>query len=547
MSRTATMTPHRALLVQAASLVAVVLIVYLPAFFAGFIWDDDAYLTDNPVVRSPSGLRQIWFQPMSLPQYYPLVFTTFWIEARLWGVQWAFPYHATNILLHACNVLLLWCLLRRLRVPGAWLAATIFAIHPVHVESVAWITERKNVLSTLFFFVALLTYLRFLSDPRPHQESSPRLPQRRSARWVWYALSLVLFLGALFSKTVTSTLPAAVLVILWWQRGRLHWHDAVPLLPFFVLGVTLGLTTAWLERHHVGALGEDWALAPLERILLAGRALWFYAAKLAWPWPLAFIYPRWHISGRELWHYLFPLGATGLFVALWLARRRWGRAPLAAALLFAGMLFPALGFFNIYPMRYSFVADHFQYLASAALIAAGAAAATLLFRRTSRLALRLRSVTCAITLVALAGLSWRQEHIYLDLGALWWDTMQHNPESWIAHNNFAVHIASRGDLELASAHLHHALRIRPRYYETYNNRAAVHLLRGDFQAAIQDCNAALHLKPNDPIAYGNRAVAHFHLGDYERAWADLKICRAGGGKVSEQFLKALRHASGRNE
>jgi protein O-mannosyl-transferase len=142
-SRLTTSAPPALLLVVA------VLIAYLPALQGGYIWDDNRYVTENPILPQPDGLAAIWTDPGATIQYYPMVFTTFWLEYRLWGLN-PLGYHATNILLHALSALLLWAILRRLAVPGAWLAAALFALHPVHVESVAWVTERKNVLSGLF-------------------------------------------------------------------------------------------------------------------------------------------------------------------------------------------------------------------------------------------------------------------------------------------------------------------------------------------------------------------------------------------------------------
>ncbi len=147
-------------------------------------------------------------------------------------------------------------------------------------------------------------------------------------------------------------------------------------LPFFVAGAALALVTSWLERTHVGASGPDWALSVLDRCLIAGRALWFYAGKLLWPANLTFIYPRWQVDPGVWWQWLFPLMAVAMVTILWSLRERIGRGPLVAVLFFAGTLFPALGFANVYPMRYSFVADHFQYLASAGLIALAAAGLT---------------------------------------------------------------------------------------------------------------------------------------------------------------------------
>ena len=283
-----------------------------------------------------------------------------------------------------------------------------FRAPPGLVESVSWITERKNVLSAVFYFAAALAYLRFVALAEPGG------PNRH--RRYWYLGALVLFMAALLSKTVTCTLPAALLLVCWWKKGRVQRGDIFPLLPFFALGVGLGLLTAWIEKYHVGAQGAEWSLTFADRCLIAGRALWFYAGKLVWPAHLTFIYPRWEIDPAVWWQWLFPVAAVGVVAGLWLARRRIGRGPLVAVLFFAGTLGPALGFVNVYPMRYSFVADHFQYLACVGLITLCAAGLD-----------RIPRVIPATLVVLLGALTWQQTGIYRNLETLWRDTLAKNP------------------------------------------------------------------------------------------------------------------------
>ncbi len=327
----------------AAALLVATLAAYQPAWNGGMLWDDDKHVT-SPELRSPDALPRIWFDVGATQQYYPVVHSAFWIQHRLWGDATT-GYHIVNVVLHVLSALLLFLILRQLAIPGALLAAAVFALHPVHVESVAWITELKNTLSGVFCLLAALAYLRY--------------DRNRNAST--YAISFGLFVLALLSKSVTATLSGALLVVLWWQRGRLGWRrDVVPLLPFMGVGAASGLFTAWVERTHIGAEGPEFSLTLVERALIAGRAIWFYLAKLLWPIDLVFIYPRWQVSQGEAWQYLYPAGVVVLLATLWLLRKR-SRAPIAALLIFAGTLFPVLGFFNVFPFRYSFVADHFQY------------------------------------------------------------------------------------------------------------------------------------------------------------------------------------------
>ena len=421
------------------ALVAITVVAYLPALAAGFIWDDDHYLTANPNLADLAGLLRMWW-PGNTPQYYPAVFTMFWLEHQAWGLD-PVGYHAVNIALHALNALLLWRLARALALPAAWLLAALFALHPVHVESVAWITERKNVLSGCLYLLAALAYLRF-DSARQAGVGNP---------WRTYATAILLFALALLAKTVTCSLPAALILIWLWRGERVTWRRLAPLLPFFALGLVLGLHTAHLERVHVGASGPDFAFTAVERLLIASRALLFYPSKLLAPWPLVFIYPRWQIDSSAASAYLPLLGVVVTAVAAGIAFWRGRRGPAVALAFFAGTLFPALGFFDIYPMRFSFVADHFQYLASIGFLALVVGTAS---RWLSATTLR---VAGAAALLACAVLTWRQCEMYADQPTLWQTTLAHNPEAYIAHNNLAALASARGDDAAALTHLESAL------------------------------------------------------------------------------------------
>lgn len=426
------------------ALLLLVFVAFAPALQAGFVWDDDFNVTRNATLLSADGLRQMWFVPESTQQYYPLMYTTFWAEYRLWGFD-SVGYHFVNLVLHGLAVILSWRLLLRLRVTGAWLAAAVFAVHPVIVESVVWVTERKNVLSLSLALGAMLCYLRFATCDEPATDSRPsgapldaQLPPAHRGRW--YVAALALFALALSAKTMVVTMPAVLLVIYWWKRGRLGLREIAPTLPFFALSIAAGLITVWMELYHVGATGDEWSLSPVERVLLAGRALWFYVGKLVWPHPLVFFYPRWEIDDRVWWQYLFPAAAVAALLGLWLARNRIGRGPLAAALIYVGVLTPALGFVNIYYMQFAYVSDHFQYHASIALFALAAAGATLWARRLAPLELRWAQVAVAAFLVVLSTLSFRQSQIYENLEVHYRNTIANNPRCWLAYINLATYL-----------------------------------------------------------------------------------------------------------
>src|ERR1043166_3143918 len=497
--------PINQVFAQAAIVIAAVLIAYIPAMRGGYIWDDDRYVTKNVTLRDNAGLRRIWFDVGATPQYYPLVFTSFWIERRIWDAHPA-GYHLTNLLLHAANAVLLLVALRRLKIPGAWIAAMLFAVHPVHVESVAWITERKNVLSGMFYLGALLAYLRFSGIEKPDDHGPDR--------WRFYILSLILFTAALLSKTVTCTLPAVIALILWWKRQPFRWRTFLPLIPMVIIAVPASMLTAALEQHQVGAQGVEWDFSILERTLSAGRAVWFYVFPLIAPANLTFIYPRWHIDVSQWWQYLFPVGVIVALAFLWAYRSRLGKGPLVACLFFVGTLLPALGFVNVYPMLFSFVADHFQYLASIGLIALIAAAST---RACARWTTAARGGLFAAVLIGLMTITWGQELKYKDNEALWNDTIRRNPEAWIAHNNLSEPLLARHDFVGAAQNASIALRLRPNYAPGHNNLGLALEGLGQTDKAVREFRQAIELDPGLPQARLNLAEQLISQNDLDGA------------------------------
>ena len=205
-------------------------LAYSPVWQCAYIWDDDDYVTKNVHLRTLDGLWRLWI-PKTTRQYYPAVFSTFWLEYQLWGLR-PLGFHLVNVLLHAVNGILVWRIAARLKIPGAWMIGAVFALHPVHVESVAWITERKNVLSGLFYLSSMLAYLRF-----DRLRGTARLQQVADilgSGWRWYVLSLALFVLALLSKSVTCSLPAALILVMLWQRKPFTIAQLAPLAPMFV-------------------------------------------------------------------------------------------------------------------------------------------------------------------------------------------------------------------------------------------------------------------------------------------------------------------------
>ncbi len=379
-------------------LVLLAILAYFPAFCGGFVWDDWILVTE-PLIRRLDGVVSIWLAPSELKHehhYWPVTYTSFWLEHRLWGLHPA-GYHAVNIVLHALNSVLAWRLLVRLEVPCAWFAAAVFAVHPVHVESVAWIIERKDLLSALFYLGAVHVWLRFTVAPGAGR----------------YLLCLAFFALALLSKSIAVTLPAALLLLQWWREGHVTWRDAVRVAPF--LAVAAGVTFADLALYRDSAyLPFDYSF--VERALIAARALWIYVYQLAWPVHLPVLYPRWEVHTGDILGWLALAALVCLGVMLWRVRGRIGRGPFAAALFFAVTLSPVLGFVDFGFMRIAFVADRFQYLASIGPLALlgvvfhGAVRGRFSNRPRAPWAVLLAGVI----LLALGVLSWRQAGIYRD-------------------------------------------------------------------------------------------------------------------------------------
>lgn len=482
-----------------ALLAIATLAAYWPAMRGAFIWDDEAHVT-RPALQSLSGLGRIWFELGATQQYYPLLHSAFWLEHRLWGDA-PLGYHLLNVALHVTAALLVLGITRRLlrAVQAAWadeaafLAAAIFALHPVQVESVAWITEQKNTLSAVFYLAAFAVYLRYDET------------RGRSA----YVLALTIFVLGLLCKTVTATLPAALLVVFWWQRGRLSIRrDVVPLIPFFIVGAAGGLFTAWVEHNLIGARGRAFDLDGVQRGLLAGQVVWFDLKQLIWPANLIFVYPRWTIDARELSQWLYPAGLLALLAVLLVVARRQ-RGPLAGLLFFIGTLFPVLGFFNVYPFLYSFVADHFQYLASlGAVVVFSSLLAAILSRIESQPARRgLLLVAPAI----LAVLTFRQARIYADNQTLYETTLARNPKCWMAHNNLGVILKNQGHPDQALERFRRALELRPEYPEALDNLGLALSATGRLDEAIAAHRQALKLYPN-PGTLANLGNAYLRSG-----------------------------------
>jgi tetratricopeptide (TPR) repeat protein len=499
-----------------ASFVGLLLLVYWPAIRGGFIWDDDAYVTNNPLLTASDGWQRIWFSAHHQSQFFPLVYTTLRLEHALWGLN-PFGYHLVNVLLHAANAALVWVVLRRLarasNTPsqvaasgmgapgpagekpaaalvggylgqGAWIAAALFAFHPVQVESVAWVTELKNTQSTLFYLLALLSWMRSLDD------SEPLIHSR-------YWIALLFYLLALLSKTTACTFPAAMLLVPWMRGERIGRRRLLQVIPFVVLGVVAGVVSILWESHlgnYKDEVGQSLTL--VQRVLIASRGVWFYAGKLAWPAGLTFSYPRWRVSAAHPANYFWLLGCLTAAAALWHWRARVGRGVIGGVVFFVAALSPLLGFIPLYTFRYSYVADHYQYVASIGLLTLAGAGLS-----------RVPRVFRISVLVAVAFLTWKQAHIYHSQTTLWQDTVAKNPGGWMGHHNLGTSLSNEGQTEQSIIQYREALRLYPEDAEGHYDLGNVLIKSGQNAEAMAEFQTAIRLGPQDSRAYYNYGVA----------------------------------------
>ena len=520
------------------ALLALVALAYWPALLGGFVWDDNKFIVEEAAVRGWTGLWDIWFNPGLLKEshYWPLLYTAFWLEHKLWGFN-PLGFHAVNLLLHGAVSALLWRLLLRMAVPGAWFIAAIFALHPVHVEAVAWIIARKDLLASLFYLLAFGAWLNFRD-----------LPPGARARTRAYLALLALYAAALLSKTVAITLPAALLVWAWWRQGAIRAQDLAQTAPLFLLGLALGAYGLGLYAAG-GVIEVNPSLA--ERFVIAAKSLWFYAGKLLWPEPLLFIYPHWDTDPARLTNWLPLAGALALAAALWLARRRIGRGALAGALFFAITLFPTLGFAPFRYMAFAYAADRYQYLAMAGLVAALAGGAALGYRwllakgSAPRWVQASAGALAAALLLSYGVQSWERTQLFQDQVALFRHVIATNPDVPEAGHILGTFLMERGEWQAAEAAYRAALAKEAAAIKIHANLGSV-LMRLErhaeavdiFQQAVAQEEALLAARQDKATAAHEAAAVRVNLG-----LALLKLDRLAEAEESLRRALAIKPGS----
>jgi len=491
-------------------LVLAVVLSYLPAWHAGFIWDDEGLVTANPVIIGPLGLKEIW--TTSAADICPLTLTTFWVEHALWGLA-PLPYHLVNILMHGACAIALWRVLRSLQVPGAWLGVALWAVHPVQVESVAWITEMKNTESGLFFLLSIYFFVKWLHTRNPGGPAS---------HWS-YGFTLLFAALAMMSKSSTVVLPVVLCLCAWWMRSQWNWRSMISTGPVFLMSLAAGVVSIWTQGVHLAAESDPHGMRTWpERLATAGDAVWFYLGKLIWPHPLVAIYPRWQIDAGQWLSYLPLLAVIVVTVVLWTKRDSWARPCFLAWAYFLVALFPVLGLIDNTFFRYSFAADHFQYLAGMgplALLGAG------LFWLTDFIFPKkawLQSSLGAGLLLVLGVTSWQRTWAYESNETLWIDTLAQNPSCWVAENNLGNALLQKGRPDDATPHFQKALELYPGYADAYNNLGSAFLQKGRLDEAMEQYQKAFSINPNQGMAHNNLGGALLQKGRVDDAITEFR-------------------------
>jgi len=483
-----------------------VILTYSPVWWAGYVWDDEPLLTANPCIIGPLGLKEIW--TTSAADISPLTFTTFWVEHALWGLA-PLPYHLVTVFLHGACALVLGLVLRRLQVPGAWLGAALWALHPVQVESVAWISEMKNTESGLFFLLSILFFVRWFRARDAEGQSG--------GRWN-YGLSFLFAALAMTSKSSTVILPVVLVLCAWWIEGRWRWRNLLLAGPIFLMSVAASVASLGTVQAHLAAAPDpQWVRTWPERLVTAGDAVWFYLGKLVWPHPLMLVYPRWQIDAGRASSYLPLLAVIIVLFILWLKRESWSRPWFFVFAYFLAALLPVLGLVDHIIVRYSFVFNHFQYLASMGPLALAGAGMV----RWANFALPgkswLQLGLGAGVLLTLGIGSWQQAWVYENQETLWTDTLAKNPSCWAAHNNLGNALLQKGRLDEAMAHYQKALEINPADAEAYYNIGDALFEKGQVDQAIAYFQKTLEIDPSYAKAHNNLGLSLAQKGRMDEA------------------------------
>jgi tetratricopeptide (TPR) repeat protein len=489
-------------LAAAALIFGVTFIVYASGIDGGFILDDDLYLTQNKLIADADGLYSFWFTTRAT-DYYPVSNSTLWLEWRMWGLN-PTGYHVTNVILHAVASFLVYYVLNQLRVPGALLAGVLFAVHPVNVESVEWIAQRKGLLALVFFLFSLLWYLR----------SQLKGPKASAQYW----LSLVAFALGILSKSSVAMLPLMLLLLIWWKRHIVR-RDWILLAPFLLFAIVLVLVNMQFQKQSMGDFVRTASL--MQRLLAAGAVVWFYLYKAVLPFGLVFIYPQWNVDTANLLWWVPAIACVVVSLILWRLRQGWAKPLFVAWAFYLLALLPVMGFSDFGFMKYSLVADHYQYVAIVSVVAVVSAYWSF-WQRGSPLSRTSAMLTATVVICILIAMSRQQVALYRDAITLYQATTERNPTCWIAHYNLGCILSERKELQQAVDRFEEALKYKSDYPEAHDNLGVALALQRRYPEAIEHYREAARLKPGLPRPHLNLGISLAYTGQLDEGISEFR-------------------------
>ncbi len=526
------------LMLGALVIFALIFVVYRPILPGVFLMDDARLIgVDNPLVNGTFTPWTIWFQTD-----FTLATFGWWVEALVFGKNPA-GYHLVNMVLQAISGILLWRLLARLKIPGAWLAAAVFVIHPVCVNSVARVAELKNTLSLPFYLFSFIGYLHYESLALyPEDGIQPENHRLRNRATLWYVVSMAAYVLALLAKTTAVMFPVVLLFCAAWQRSRITRRDVSHTVPYFIVALAFGLMTVWFQKHQALVTAGQ-ALLPAsfaERLAGAGQDFWFYLGKALLPVNLSVVYYRWRIDAGALSSYLPDILVCAIFVLCWLFRRSWGRHALFGLGCYTVTLLPVLGFFDAQFLTMWRVSDHLQYKPMIAIVALATAGFAVLLRNKT-----LYPCAAAGLLLTLAVLTFDRAQVFATEEGLLRDTLAKNPAAWAAHNDLGVILAKRGNFADAITHFSTSLQFNPDNVDAHLNLAHALALQGKFGEAETHLLAALKIKPDDPELHKEFARILETQGENQKAIQHLQTALIFSPEIeTREELASLLYRTG---
>jgi tetratricopeptide (TPR) repeat protein len=479
-------------LLPALAIVAAGFWIYWPALHGDWLWDDDLLVTGNPNLHGLHGLLAIWLTAPTT-DYWPLTWTFLWFEWHLWGAH-PFGYHLCSLALHIISGFLIWRLFSRLGLRGGWIGGLLFVVHPLAVESVAWIAEIKNTLSLPFFLLSFDAWLDV-------EEGKP----------LGYRRSVLFYLAAMLAKTSTVMLPASLLLYCWWKRGRVTRQEIMRLLPYLGIALVLGLITIYFQDNG----GEVIRVEPggvITRSIGAGTAFFFYLGKFLLPIGLLPVYPHWTLSPPTVLQVMTLPALAALFLGLWTQRQGWGRHALFGLGFFLLNALPILGLLKMRYMAFSWVADHLVYLPMIGLVGLVVAAWNLLRGRAGSLFYILGAGAMAVVLALFLGESHRYAGRFINAETLCLYTLPHNPDAPMLHDNLGVALMKRGRLADAIDQFNLTLKVVPDFAEAHVNLGEALQKSDRISEAIGEYGRAAKLAPDFADAYYKWGVALVQAG-----------------------------------